>query len=207
MINEQAKPLSRLDYFLQFISQPQAVASIAPSSQALGDVMMDHGRVAEADFVVEFGPGTGAITQVICRTLKPGAGFLAVEMNPKFVELIRKHYPEVSVVEDNAVNTRKHMEQLGVTHCDVLISGLPFAAFDDGVQAGLLDAAYDLLRPGGRFVTFTYIHSPFLPRGNRFRDKLRDRFGSVERTPIVWRNLPPAFAYVATKNQASRTAH
>lgn len=201
MSNEQVKPLSRLDYFLQFISQPQAVASVAPSSRALGDTLMKYGKVAEADYVVEFGPGTGAVTQVICRTLKPDAGFLAVEMNPKFVELIRAHYPEVCVVEDNALNTREHMEQQGVTHCDVLISGLPFAAFDDGLQTGLLDAAYDLLRPGGRFVTFTYIHSPFLPRGNRFRDKLRDHFGSVERTPVIWRNLPPAFAYYAVKNE------
>lgn len=202
MSHDEVKPLSRLDYFLQFISQPQAVASIAPSSQALGDTMMEHGRVAEADYVVEFGPGTGAITQVICRTLKPGAGFLAIEMNPKFVELIRTHYPEVHVVEDNAMNTRKYMEDQGVSHCDVLISGLPFAAFGDSLQSGLLDVAYDLLRPGGRFITFTYIHSPFLPRGNRFRDKLRDHFGTVNRTPIIWRNLPPAFAYVAIKPES-----
>lgn len=202
MTNEQVKPVSRIDYLIQFISQPQAVASIAPSSRALGDTMMKHGRVAEADYVVEFGPGTGAVTQVICRTLKQDARFLAIEMNPKFVELIRAHYPEVDVVEDNALNTRKHMEEQGFTYCDVLISGLPFAAFDDGLQTGLLDAAYDLLRPGGRFVTFTYIHSPFLPRGNRFRDKLKGRFGSVERTPVIWHNLPPAFAYVAIKEDS-----
>ena len=199
MINEHAKPLSRLDYFLQFISQPQAIASVAPSSQALGDAMMRHGRVAEANTVVEFGPGTGAITQVICRTLKPGAAFLAIETNPKFVELISEHYPEVHVVEDDALNVGKHLQKLGLANCDVLISGLPFAAFDDGIQTGLLDAAYEVLAPGGRFVTFTYIHSPLLPRGNRFRDKLVDKFGSVERTPVIWRNLPPAFAYVALK--------
>lgn len=201
-MNEQARPISRLDYFLQFIFQPQAIASVAPSSQALGDVMMRYGKVAEADYVVEFGPGTGAITQVICRTLKEGAGFLAIEMNPKFVELIREHYPEVHTVHDDALNTRTHMEEQGVSHCDTLISGLPFAAFGDGLQSGLLNAAYDILRPGGRFVTFTYIHSPFLPRGNRFRDKLRERFGNVERTPVVWRNLPPAFAYVAQKPES-----
>lgn len=200
MLNEQAKPLSRLDYFLQFISQPQAVASVAPSSEALAETMMRDGRVAEADYVVEFGPGTGAITRVICRTLKQGAGFLAVEMNPKFVEIIREHYPDVRIVEDDAVNTRKYLEDEGLTHCDVIISGLPFAAFDDDTQSGLLRAAYDLLTPGGRFITFTYIHSPFLPRGRRFRDKLRTRFGSADRTSIVWGNLPPAFAYIATKS-------
>lgn len=199
MSHEHVKSVSRLDFFIQFISQPQAVASIAPSSAALAKAMMHYGRVAEADYVIEFGPGTGAITRDICKTLKKGAGFMAVEMNPKFVELIREHYPEVKIIEDNALNTRGHLEREGVSHCDVLISGLPFAAFDDGVQSGLLQAAWDLIRPGGRFVTFTYVHSPFLPRGTRFRDKLRDQFGTVERTPIIWKNFPPAFAYFATK--------
>lgn len=199
MSHENVKSVSRLDFFLQFVSQPQAIASVVPSSVGLAKAMLQCGKVAEADYVVEFGPGTGAITREICHALKKGAGFMAVEMNPKFVELIQTHFPEVHIVEDNAINTRAHLNRIGVSHCDALISGLPFAAFDDDVQSGLLHAAWELLRPGGRFVTFTYIHSPLLPRGDRFRDKLEGQFGSVEKTPIVWRNLPPAFAYYATK--------
>jgi glycolate oxidase iron-sulfur subunit len=34
-----------------------------------------------------------------------------------------------------------------------------------------------------------------LPHNSRFRRALGQRFASVEETPVVWRNLPPAFVY------------
>lgn len=57
----------------------------------------------------------------------------------------------------------------------------------------------DALRPGGRFVTYTYLQSPLLAGGKRFRKKLHERFSEVGETRMVWLNLPPAFVYWGVK--------
>ena len=66
----------------------------------------------------------------------------------------------------------------------------------------LLGAVQDVLHPGGRFTTFAYVQGLLLPPARRFEKLLRAQFPQVRRTRVVWRNLPPAFAYVATKTAA-----
>ena len=53
--------------------------------------------------------------------------------------------------------------------------------------------------PGGQFATFAYLQGLLLPAGQRFKDKLAQSFSKVEKSPTVWRNLPPAFVYRCTK--------
>lgn len=188
-----------LEFFLQFVTEPVSVSSVVPSSKALAEMVTNHGGVRDASFVVEFGPGTGAITQVIWDQLPRDAGFLAMEINPKFVSVLRRYYPQVPVVADSALNTRKYLEERGVASCDTIISGLPFASFDDDLQSRMLEESSKLLRPGGRFVTFSYLLSPYLPKGRRFGKKLREHFAEVEKSEVIWQNIPPAFVYCATK--------
>jgi phospholipid N-methyltransferase len=58
------------------------------------------------------------------------------------------------------------------------------------------------LRPGGRFATFAYVHGTPFPGGIRFRRMLRERFAKVSLSPVVWRNLPPAFVYRCEKGES-----
>ncbi len=53
-----------------------------------------------------------------------------------------------------------------------------------------------VLRPGGVFVTFAYLQGLMLPAAGMLRRRLKSEFSRVETTKIVWRNVPPAFAYV-----------
>ena len=59
-----------------------------------------------------------------------------------------------------------------------------------------MDAVSAAMAPGGRLVTFTYVHSQVLPASLRFRKILQRYFGVVRRTKIQWANVPPAFVYV-----------
>ena len=83
----------------------------------------------------------------------------------------------------------------GVDRLDCVISGLPWANFNDRVQDDLLDAMFEVMAPGGQFTTFAYMHGLALPSGRRFRAKLDDRFSRVDRGDVVWRNAPPAVVY------------
>jgi phospholipid N-methyltransferase len=77
------------------------------------------------------------------------------------------------------------------------VSGLPWAAFPEALQDQLLDTIADVLRPGGRLVTFAYLQGVLLPAGAKFKRKLKQRFRRVSTTRTVWLNLPPAFVYCA----------
>jgi phospholipid N-methyltransferase len=86
-----------------------------------------------------------------------------------------------------------------LTHCDAIVSGLPWSIFEDGLQDDLLNAVHDALRPGGVFATYLYLQSLALPSGIRFRAKLRNRFSRAGVTGVVWNNLPPARVVWAEK--------
>jgi len=181
-----------LRFLKEFIASPALVGAIAASSPGLADTVTDIAGVSRSNVVVEFGPGTGAITGSIVDKLQRDATFVAMEVSEKFVQATKKRFPDVNVIHDSAANTGKYLQELGSTHCDCIVSGLPWAAFSHELQQELLDATYNVLKPGGRFATFMYLMSPALPAGRRFVKQLKQRFGNVTISRPIWLNLPPA---------------
>jgi phospholipid N-methyltransferase len=78
---------------------------------------------------------------------------------------------------------------------DAIVSGLPWAAFAPEMQQRVLDEMMRVLRPGGRFVTFAYLQGLLLAGGQNFARVLPKYFSEVQRSRIIWNNLPPAFVY------------
>ena len=191
--------LELIDFVKGYLASPKRVGAIAPSSRGLAELVTEAAGISGANAVIEFGPGTGVFTEVIARKLRPGAKFFAIEIDEEFVKVCQERCPGVTVFHDSAANVRKYMDKMGVECCDCIVSGLPFANFEDNLQEDLLSTAHSVLQPGGLFVTFTYILSPHMPRGRRFRKRLEERFSKVDKTSIVWRNVLPAFAYRAVK--------
>ncbi len=188
-----------LEFLKQFFAAPVEIGALTPSGRALASLVTETVHVPSASCVVEFGPGTGAITEVIIDRLRPGATFFAVEINPDFVRLLRERFPRVPIYQDSAANTRTYLDQHGLRHCDAIVSGLPWANFESDLQDDLLGAVHDVLRPGGVFATYAYLQSMPLPRAVRFRTKIRKIFARVGVTGVVWRNLPPARVIWAEK--------
>lgn len=188
-----------IHFLKEVVTDPKHVGALCPSSRLLAELMAETAQVHKAASVVEFGPGTGVFTEEIKRRLKKDTPFIAVEIQEKFVDVVKKRCPGVKVYHDSAVNTRIYLEKHGLEYCDSIVSGLPFANFEDDLQDALLEAAVDALPPGGRFVTFTYVISPFTPKGRRLRKRLEKHFHRVEKTHVIWRNVLPAFAYCCIK--------
>lgn len=193
--------MSTLTFMREVIRANKSTGAFAPSSKALAEMVTDYADLKHADVIVEFGPGTGVFTKVIEQKMKPDALFIALEVNPEFVRATRKACKKVVVYQDGAQNTAKYLKQHGVDHCDTIISGLPWSRFSDDLQDEILDATYDVLAPGGRFVTFAYSASPYLPSGKKFfAGKLVRKFAHVRRSRQIWKNFPPSVVYVARKD-------
>ncbi len=181
-------------FLTEFIKDPKSIGAIAPSSKGLAELI-----TAELDgsqVIVELGPGTGSFTELICSKKRSDSRFLAIEYKDVFAEQIRERFSGVEVYKDSAVNISKYLRG---AKAGCIVSGLPWAIFNDEQQNELLAAIYDSLAPNGTFSTFAYVHGLILPAGINFRRKLNEKFHDVKKSRIVWKNLPPAFVYVARK--------
>lgn len=179
---------------LEFVKNPTTIGAVAPSSDDLARAMVAGIDWESARFVVECGPGTGALTARIRERLAPGAHFTAIELNPTFADEFRRRHPDVAL-HQGCVSELPELSRAHGSEVDVVVSGLPWAAFSPQDQERLLSAMHGSLRPGGQLATFAYHPAAALPAGRRFRRLLERTFCRVEKSATVWRNLPPAFVY------------
>ncbi len=183
-------------FFREFLRNCQNTGALAPSSPQLAHRMMQAAGVSQARNLLELGPGTGAFTAEIQKTLPEGSSYLGLEMNPTFVGSLRSRFPRMKF-EQAAAQDFDYGPYLADGGFDTIVSGLPWAALSEPVQTALLERIYSVLKPGGVFATFVYTGIHWMPRGQKFRRLLTRRSRKVETTRTVWRNLPPAFIYVA----------
>lgn len=191
--------MSAIQFLRQFVQRPASIGALSPSSRALADLLVEEASIRDASTVIEFGPGTGAITEAISDELSSDADFLAIEKNPVFCTLLRERFPQWTIIEDSATNAGEHLRNAGLAKCDAVVCGLPLASFNDHLQNEIIGEAHRVLREGGTFVAFSYIHSPYFPQGGKVRGTVLKRFQDVEKSRVVWNNFPPAFVYTAHK--------
>ena len=189
--------MNLIQFLKQFVLHTAKTGAVAPSSEGLADLITETAGLHSASAVIEFGAGTGIFTEKILQKISDETRFFALEINPDFVKATRKRCPEAVVYQDSAANAKKYLDELGINECDCIICGLPWAAFSEELQNELLDTIIDVLKPGGRFLTFAYLQGLLLPAGMRFKKKLSTRFNSVTKTRTIWLNFPPAFVYCA----------
>jgi phosphatidylethanolamine/phosphatidyl-N-methylethanolamine N-methyltransferase len=184
-------------YVSQWFKAPTQIGAISPSSQSLARTMIETVDFANAKSIIEFGPGPGNVTSLICQQLRPSSTFFAIEQNAQMCRIFREQFPKVKLFEGSAGDVGGYCEQMGVKPgtVDAIISGLPWAAFPQQLQDQIMSAAVRALRPGGHLVTFAYNSGVWLPRGRRFAKRLPGFFSRVEKSRTVWSNLPPAFTY------------
>lgn len=191
--------MSHSTFLKSFLKSPGSIGAIAPSSQALAREMVNWIKFEDAQCVVEYGPGTGAFTKAIQAELNDSTKFFAIERNPEFVTLLGQRCPDLKVYEDSVANVVEICRAAEVDQIDAVICGLPWASFPQSLQDECMEALTQVLRPGGQFVTFAYLQGLLMPAGMRFRKFLPKYFSKVEQSPMVWRNLPPAFVYRCTR--------
>ena len=188
-----------IKFFTQFITHPTKTGAILPSSDKLCNMMVDLAGVSEASTIIEYGPGTGVITERVMNKKSPESLFFAMEINDKFVEATKMRCPDAIVYQDSALNAGIHLEMHGKSGCDIILSSLPWLTFDAELQQSLLDSIYKLLNPGGKFLTYAYVPGLIFPAAWRLKNKIVTTFDSVTKSRVVWSNVPPAFIYIAEK--------
>lgn len=193
--------------FLQaFIREPATVGALSPSSRALAKAMIRGCALQRADTVVEMGPGTGAFTGLIRDRIGTNTTFIALELDSDHARRLRGRFPEIAVYNDSAERMSDYLGLHRKEKADYIICGLPWASLPGPVQARIMTAILNSLAPDGLFTTFAYLHARWLPKAQQFRRTLRQQFGRVEISPVIWANLPPAFVYRCSRPRTKALA-
>src|SRR6266498_4824463 len=74
--------------------------------QNLARWIVDQAQITPDDYVVEIGPGLGALTRLI---LEKGAHVLAIEKDARLADFLRAHFPNqrLEVLNSDALKDRK----------------------------------------------------------------------------------------------------
>jgi phosphatidylethanolamine/phosphatidyl-N-methylethanolamine N-methyltransferase len=193
--------VSTAKFLVRYAMNPAQIGAIAPSSPALARVMLRDVDFARARTIVEYGPGTGAFTRAIMPRLAGTTKFVAIELNGSMARDLRRRFPGLIVHERSVTDAPEIMAQEGVPEegVDVIISGLPWAAFDDALQTAILESTIKILKPGGSLITFGYQIGLLTKKGRAFHERARGYFSSTSRSEWVWANLPPAGVFTFRK--------
>jgi len=189
----------------EFVRAPMTIGAVAASGRPLTRAAIAPVPAGADAVVVELGPGTGAMTGPITERLAGRGRQLAIEVNARLASRLATQHPGVEVVRADAADLGAVLADRSIAHADVIVSGLPWAAFRPQHQEHLLDAVVDSLSPEGVLTTFAYVHSRWTPAARRFQRHLETRFGEVLIGRTVWRNLPPALVYYARRPATARS--
>lgn len=188
-----------LTFVREFVTDPTNVGAVLPSSKRLSKAMLEGLDIAGAKAIVEFGPGTGVVTDQLVPLLRPGCTYFAIERSEDMARVWRAKHPDLKLYVDTAANVGELCRQNGLEKVDIVLSGLPWSSLPDPVQIGILEAMSKALRPGGVFVTFCYHTGTLLPGSRRFFRRLPAYFSNITKGRHVMRNVPPAFVLRCTK--------
>ena len=171
--------------------------AIAPSSRRLARAMAEAvGDASAGSVIMELGPGSGCVTEAL-RNRFPQCRVLAIENNASFAERLAERMPSVPIIHGCASALPTHLSQTGLAGHEIaaVVSGLPLLSLDPVLVESILASVRQVLKPGGRFIQFTYSERAFsrlTPSG--FRSGSRRR---------IWLNVPPAvvLSFVRTNSK------
>jgi len=219
------------EFFGQFRREHNNTGSIMPSSRSLARALAGPlaqavaagGPNAPPRWILEVGPGTGAVTAEIVKQLGPDDRLDIVEINAHFVAVLKRRFAEEP-------EFFKHREQVQLIHAplqevpghgnyDFMISGLPLNNFPLRLVREIYENYERLLKPGGVLSYFEYLgiralKMPFVTRYERRRLKVLGRFlgrriqrYEIGRKKVFW-NMPPAIArhlrFTATREEGEK---
>ena len=192
-----------LTFFRQWLKNPLAVAALSPSSRQLARLMMQE-LPPGSQRVIELGGGTGVFTRALLEHGIEPAHLMVLELNQELHQYLSRRFVNSRVVCGDARELRElvgHYRFDADGPVDAVVSGLGLLSMSRRIQREILQAAFGVLAPHGRFVQFTY--GPVSPVARELLDELGL---GVRRGGFAWWNMPPASVYVFERSR-SRPVH
>jgi phosphatidylethanolamine/phosphatidyl-N-methylethanolamine N-methyltransferase len=180
-------------FLREWLVNPQRTGSVAPSSPKLAAAMARWLPRDPESFVLELGPGTGAVTDALLKHGLREDRLIAIEHNPTLAKRLQKKFPRAHVIAGDAWEMDELIRELpvAVENVGAVISSLPLLNFPPAEAEALAQKIRAVLSPSGNWVQYSYQIGRRRTRGtSSFR---------LRASKIVWLNLPPARVSVYQK--------
>lgn len=180
-------------FLREWIANPQGTGSVAPSSPQLGAAMARWLPRNPDSYVLELGPGTGAVTAALFKSGLREDRLIAIEYNPNLAKLLRKRFPLAHIITGDAWELDTLLAELPqpIESVGAVISSLPLLNFPKEKADELALKIRTVLEPRGRWVQYSYQIVKDRARGGEDFRLLASK--------IVWLNFPPARVSVFQK--------
>src|SRR5688500_13789643 len=175
-------------FFKTWATSPLKMGADTPTSLALADLMVEHAAPDPAGWVLELGPGTGAVTEALVRAGIPAERIVSVEYDKDFCRLLRERFPAAHIIHGDARDLDAVLGEGRGTESAAVRSAVPLLARPKGKRVPSLEDLLDRLVPGGNVTQLSYSFTP--PQ-----DAVPGRF-TVEKSKWVTANLPPGRVWI-----------
>lgn len=178
--------------FLQeWLANPKRTGSVIPSSKRLAAAMARWLPANPESFVLELGPGTGAVTEALLKQGLREEKLVAIEHNSKLADRLCKRFPRAQIITGDAWQMDELLRRRKIENVGAVISSLPLLNFPVERAEALAQKIRVALEPRGNWVQFSYRIDKLRPRGaSDFQ---------LHASKIVWLNFPPARVSVFQK--------
>lgn len=171
-------------FFRRWLANPLSMASITPSAPSLSRLMAAQIQRGPDELVVEFGGGTGSVTQAILESGVPPSKLYTVERDPELAAYLRNRFPEIHVLEGDVVDIRAMLPAEAQGKVGTVLVCLPMILIPAEGQKQVVDAIFEIMPPGRAFYAYTYsARSPIKRKALGVRGR---------RVGFTIANIPPA---------------
>lgn len=188
-----------LQFLQAFLKNPLKVGAVAPSSPELAAEMLQGIEPDEDNIVLELGVGTGAITKYLQDIIPNKQSYLGIELDSELVKTMSSRFKDLNIVCGNAADAYAIHKESGLGKVSYLVCCLPFVSLPKEVSDSVLKEIERFMNEGCTLRIFQYAHGYYLPPAIKLREFMRNRYGKSKRSPLILKNIPPAFTLTWSK--------
>lgn len=182
-----------LQFLQAFLKNPLKVGAIAPSSPELAAEMLQGIHPDDHNIVLELGVGTGAITKFLRDAVPSRDSYLGIELDSDLVKTLNENFPDMNIICGSAAHAYSIHKKSGLGKVRYVVCCLPFASLPKEISESVLAEIEKFMDEGCELRIFQYAHGYFLPPAVKVRESLQTRYGKSRRSPLILKNVPPAF--------------
>jgi phosphatidylethanolamine/phosphatidyl-N-methylethanolamine N-methyltransferase len=144
-------------FFKRVLANPLQVGYLVPSSPFLTRQVARRFDFSAPRVVVELGPGEGCHSRQILKRMSKDSRLILLELDPEFVTHLRKQFAgddRVTVIHGDARDLSGSLEELSLTRCDYILSGIPFFLIKGQAKVDLLESIARAMDENTKFLTY-----------------------------------------------------
>jgi len=185
-------------FLRRWLAHPLKVGAVLPSSPALARLVARQIKLGPDEALVELGAGTGSVTKALVEAGFPKDRLFVIEVDTDMCNFLRRQFPQVQVIHGDATRLADLIPSRWHNKVATVVSGIPMITLPMDVQKRMTKAWFEVLKPGGNMLQYTYSLVSPLPESKL---GLKGR-----RKGIAFLNVPPAWVWSYEKINVAPSA-